>query len=91
MDEVSEVLLDYHITGLNGVITKRRRIDVDVLRIACRYGDFDDVVYWADRVIPGVPLLKAAQLIGNCCERAGFHPIRLGRRAVDVLRSRQST
>ena len=43
MDMMPQTVLDYHITGDNGVFTKRTRIEADMVRINARHGSPLDV------------------------------------------------
>lgn len=74
---IPDVLVDYVITGENGVITKNWRLSRDVLRINLQYGEPADVLFtlWDRRSsLAGVPTLM--HQIGQLSHRAGFHPLR---------------
>ena len=82
---VPDILVDYVITGENGVITKNWKLSRDVLRINLEYGEPRDVAWtlWHRRIsLLGVPTLQHE--VGKVAHKYGFHPLR----KVRAIRSR---
>ncbi len=82
---VPDILVDYVITGENGVITKNWKLSRDVLRINLEYGEPRDVAWtlWHRRSsLLGVPTLQHE--VGKVAHKYGFHPLR----KVRAIRSR---
>ena len=75
MGVVPDVVVDYHFTGRNGIITKRWRTASDVLAVNVRYGRASDVMHclWRKYLVAGIEL---------GCTRLGIHihPFRTWRR-----------
>ncbi len=81
MGMMPQEVVDYHMTGLNGVTTKRWKVAADMVRINVRYGTRSDVLHcwWRFYVRPflvWVPLGWAVRI----CHRLGLHPLRAWRR-----------
>jgi glycosyltransferase involved in cell wall biosynthesis len=84
---VPDILVDYVITGENGVITKNWKLSRDVLRINLEYGAPRDVAWtlWHRRSsLLGVPTLQHE--VGKVAQRIGFHPLRTLRKIRSRLR-----
>ena len=74
---IPDVLVDYVLTGTNGVITKNWQLSRDVLRINLEYGTPRDVAWtvWDRRgSLLGIPALQHE--VGQVAHRFGFHPLR---------------
>lgn len=73
MGLMPDVVVDYCVTGYNGWITKRWRVDRDMVRINARYGSVLDILNCVMRKFLYPPLYWV-------CQRIHFHPLRILRR-----------
>jgi glycosyltransferase involved in cell wall biosynthesis len=80
MGLISDVVVDYQITGENGFIRKRWSVARDMIRINAKYGSRRDVILCAIRVYVGrytyLPVLVGLDKITGV---VGIHPLRLWR------------
>lgn len=65
MGVMPHVVLDYYFTGFNGLITKGRRVKMDVVRINIRYGSIGDICHVVFRKLIKDPLTYRVQMIAG--------------------------